>query len=65
MILQSQRAVKNKLQVMERDAIRKKEKQKETLAKLEKQQIKDREKILKAQQRKEVRLSNLTKTNIK
>ena len=50
---------------MERDAIRKKEKQKETLAKLEKQQIKDREKILKAQQRKEVCLSNLTKTNIK
>ena len=51
---QSQRAVKTKLQVMERDAVKKKEKQKEAHAKLEKQQVKDREKLLKAQQRKEV-----------
>ena len=46
--------MKTKLQVMERDAVKKKEKQKEAHAKLEKQQVKDREKILKAQQRKEV-----------
>ena len=39
---------------MEKDAQKKKEKQRETAAKLEKQQIKDREKNLKAKQRKEV-----------
>ena len=46
--------MKTKLQVMERESVKKKEKQKEAHAKLEKQQVKDREKLLKAQQRKEV-----------
>lgn len=51
---QSQRAVKSRLQVMEKEALKKQEKRKEANVKFEKQQLKDRDKLLKAKQRKEV-----------
>lgn len=54
-LFQSQRAVRSRLQAMEKDAIKKQEKRKEANAKLEKQQMKDREKQLKIKQRREVK----------
>ena len=54
--LQSQRAVKVKLQVLEKEAHRKSAKRRDDQAKQEKHQQKEREKDLKVKQRMEVRV---------
>lgn len=53
-VFQSQRAVKGRLQAMEKEAHKKHEKQKDSNAKLQKQLQKDKEKLLKTKQRREV-----------
>ncbi|XP_045162772.2 uncharacterized protein LOC123527412 isoform X2 [Mercenaria mercenaria] len=62
--IRSQRAVKSRLQVMEKEALKKQEKQKEANAKLEKQQLKDKEKQMKAKQRKEIYALNKIMTEL-
>lgn len=46
--------MKGRLQAMEKETLKKREKQKEAHAKMEKQQLKDRERQLKIKQRREV-----------
>lgn len=53
-MLQAQRAVKLKLQVLEKEAQKRSAKQKEDKAKIDKQMIKDKEKDQKLRQRREV-----------
>ncbi|XP_052226898.1 uncharacterized protein LOC127841824 isoform X2 [Dreissena polymorpha] len=62
--IRSQRAVKSRLQALEKDATKKREKQKESNVKNEKQLQKDREKQLKIRQRREIYALNKIMTEL-
>ncbi|KAL4221412.1 hypothetical protein ACF0H5_019670 [Mactra antiquata] len=62
--IRSQRAVRSRLQVIEKDAIKKQEKKKEANAKMEKIQSKEKEKQLKVKQRREIYALNKVMTEL-